>query len=102
MLQYVIIIVSKGVGQGDRKMNALLKFRSQITTEETYPYCVILEFKLECHNVDTFFDEAHEFEKNMIKGKIISTTTECLGILQIREMKSYEALDLARKGIQTL
>ena len=83
-------------------MNALLKFRSRITTEETYPYSVWIEFKLECHDVENFFEEAHEFEKKIINGKIIDTTTECLGILQIREMKNWEAMDLARKGIQTL
>ena len=83
-------------------MNALLKFRSRITTEETYPYSVFIEFKVECHNVEDIFEEAHKFEEGIIKGKIIDTTTECLGILQIRSMKSWEALDLARQGIQTI
>lgn len=83
-------------------MNALFKFRSRITTEETYPYSVWIEFKIECHEVDKIYEEAHEFEKKIIKGKIIESSTECLGILQIRQMKSSEALDLARKGIQTI
>ena len=83
-------------------MNALLKFRSRVTTEETYPYSVYIEFKLECHDVNKVFNEAHEFEKKIINGHIIDTTTECLGILQIRNMKSWEALELEEKGIQTI
>jgi len=83
-------------------MNALLQFKSRITTKETYPYSVWIEFKLECHDVETIFEEAHEFEKKIIKGQIIDSTTECLGILQIRNMKSWEALDIARKGIHTI
>ena len=83
-------------------MNTLLKFRSTITTEETYPHSVVLEFALECHDVETFFEEAHEFEENMIKGRIVSTTTECLGILQIRNAQGWEITQLAELGIHTL
>ena len=80
-------------------MLAKLVFKSIITTEETYPYSVELKFALECHNAETFFDEAHEYVSNIINGKIVSTTTECLGYtyfssIDDKEFKKLEEMDI--------
>lgn len=83
-------------------MNVLLKFRSRIITEETYPHSVSIEFACEAHDSEDIWKEAHEFETSIIKGRIVDTTTECLGILQIRNAKTSEALDLARLGLETI
>ena len=83
-------------------MKALLKFRSKITTEETYPYSFWIEFKLECHNVETLFEEAHEFEEKIINGNIVDTITECQGIIKVREAKGYELTELAKMGLENI
>lgn len=67
-----------------------MKFKSTITTEETYPHSVIMTFACEVKDANDIFKEAHEFEEKIIAGKIVSTTTECEGILQIRWARNEE------------
>lgn len=93
-------------------MNITLKFKSSITTEETYSHCFevtfaremqINEYKNEDELFDIIFNNAHEFENIITKGlKVVNTTTECLGITFIHDAKSYQLLDLAKAGFQTI
>ena len=93
-------------------MNITLKFKSSITTEETYPHCFevtfvrdmrLNEYKTEDELFDLIFNIAHEFENIITKGlKVVNTTTECLGITFIHDAKSYQLLDLAKAGFQTI
>lgn len=79
-----------------------LVFKSTITTSETYPYSVELKFALECHDVNKIYDEAHEFEENIINGHIVSTTTECLGYRSFSKMSNEEFKQLEEMGIHNL
>ena len=59
-----------------------MKFKSIITTEETYPNSFIVEFVCEVHDCKDIFKEAHEFENRVTRDmKIVSCTTNCLGVL---------------------
>ena len=86
-------------------MNITLKFKSIITAEETYPQSVILEFRREVKttDIDKIFEEAHEFEELCCKGlKVVSTTTNIMGITFIHDASKSELMDLARQGITTI
>ena len=95
-------------------MTIILKFKSIITTEETYPHAFILEFTKEMtihadeyenenELSDIIFSEAHEFEKSVIgNNHLVDMTTNCLGITHIHNAKTSEILDLARLGIERL
>lgn len=86
-------------------MNITIKFKSTITAKETYPSAFRVEFtrEIKTTNLDEIFEEAHKFEKVITKGlNLVSSTTEILGITQIHDIKSYEALELAEQGIQTI
>ena len=93
-------------------MNITLKFKSRITTEETYPHSFEVTFarelripfdsyKDENELYDIIFKDAHEFEETILKGQhLVSMTTECLGITFVHDAKSSELLDFARLGIE--
>ena len=83
-------------------MTAKLVFKSTITTKQTYPYSVELKFALECHNVETFFDEAYEYMSNIINGNIVSATTECLGYSYFASITDEEIQKLEELGIHNL
>ena len=95
------MIVTEG-SRRKKKMLAKLVFKSIITTEETYPYSVELKFALECHNVETFFDEAYEYISNIINGKIVGTTTECLGYSYFSKISDEEFKKLEEMSIHNL
>lgn len=93
-------------------MNITLLFKSNITTEETYPHSFELKFAREMQINDykdenelseIIFNNAHEFEKIITdKLHLCSSTTECLGITFIHDAKSYQLLDLARIGLERI
>lgn len=83
-------------------MLAKLVFKSTITTEESYPFSVELKFSLECHNVDTIFDEAYEYASNIIRGNIAQMSTECLGYCYFTNMDSDEFKKLEELKIHNL
>ncbi len=83
-------------------MIAKLVFKSTITTKQTYPYAVELKFALECHDINKIFDEAHEYEENIISGDIVSITTECLGYSSFSSMTNEEMKQLDEMGIKNL
>ena len=82
-------------------MNVLMKFKAQITTEKTYPHSLWIEFCYEVTDSEDVFKGVYDYLSEQI-NKIVDATIECLGILQIRNIRTYEALDLARQGIQNL
>lgn len=87
------------------KMNITIKFKSHITAEETYPHGFAVEFvrEIKTTNINEIFEEAHKFENIITKGlKVVSTTTEILGITFIHDIKTYQALELAEQGIHTI
>lgn len=83
-------------------MIAKLVFKSTITTKQTYPYAVELKFALECHDINKIFDEAHEYEENIISGDIVSTTTECIGYSYFSSISNEEMKQLDEMGIKNL
>ena len=93
-------------------MNITLKFKSSITTEETYPHCFevtfvremqINEYKNEDELFDIIFNNAHEFENIITKGlKVVGSTTEILGITFVHNALESELMDLAKQGITTI
>ena len=93
-------------------MNITLKFKTNITTKETYPHSFDLTFvremqindyKDENELSDIIFDNAHAFEDIITdKMHLVTSTTECLGITFIHDAKSYQLLDLARLGIERI
>ncbi|MBO7043010.1 hypothetical protein J6W34_00305 [bacterium] len=93
-------------------MNITLKFKSRITTKETYPHSFLVEFvremqiddyKDEYELSDIIFKRAHEFEETITNSlHVVDTITECLGITFIHDIKTYQMLDLARAGFKTI
>ena len=93
-------------------MNITLKFKSRITTEETYPHSFeatfvrelrLSDYKDENELYEIIFKNAHEFEDTITKGlHVVSTTTECLGITFIHDAKTWQLLDFARLGIERI
>lgn len=88
-----------------RKMNITIRFKSVITTEETYPQSFVLDFRREIKttNLDEIFEEAHKFENIITKNlKLVSSTTNIIGITFINDAEKSELMDLARQGICTV
>ena len=93
-------------------MNITLVFKTRICAEETYPHSFEIKFarelqindyKDENELFDIIFNNAHEFEDTITKGlKIVNSTTECLGLSFIHDIKTYQALDLAKLGIERI
>ena len=86
-------------------MNITILFKSQITTEETYPHSFKVEFakEIKTTNISEIFEEAHNFEKTITKGlKVVDTITEIKGITFVHDAKKSELMDLARQGITTI
>ena len=95
-------------------MNITLKFKTTITTEETYPHSFVVifarelrihieDYKDENELHDIIFNNAHEFETIITKGlHVVNMTTECLGITFIHDAKFSELTDLARLGLKRI
>lgn len=63
----------------------------------------VQDYKDEQELHDIIFNSAYDFEKLITSGqKLVSSTTECLGITWMSEVKSYQALDLARLGLERI
>lgn len=82
-------------------MNVKMKFKSIITTEQSYPYSLRIEFAYDVTDAEDIFKGVYDYLDSQIKG-IVSATTECLGIIFINQMASWEALEVAKQGIQNL
>ena len=84
-------------------MNVTMKFRSRITTKETYPKCFILEYALEVKDSENIFEEALEFERKITANfHVIESNTECQGFTFIHHAKMWEMCKLAEQGIERI
>ena len=84
-------------------MIALMKFKSRITTKESYPRAIYVEYNVEIHNCENVFEEAYEYEKKILNLKnVVSETCECLGILQISKATDSEIITLSANGFKYL
>ena len=83
-------------------MIAKLQFKARFTTEELYPSGISIEFTREVTDSTDVFNGVYDFIKSIVKMKIVSCSTECLGYYWISNAEDYEINNLERNGINRI
>lgn len=87
-------------------MNITCKFKATLTTKESYPHAMIIEFAMECEDPSMesiMRDSAFYLEKVLdLKNKMVDLEIECLGCTFIHHAMLDELKKLDSQGLKRI